>query len=136
MRQRYVGLILLVLIGCATERTSREGEITTSPATPAMLPDRWDQASDSLGNTLPQTCRRNLAALVAPGQVQVIRMSPADMERALGRPAYGLTFSFGVSGDEVIWINSDIVPGTWFYYDIERHEYCHIAEFGGMAWHT
>ena len=114
----FVGGIVAVvfLSGCAT----------------AIAP--WEREIDHLGNPWPPACRQDLIAAVKPDRVQVIPMPRAALYNAVGREADGLTWTLGVKGDEVIWIIDDL--RGWKKDAVIRHEYCHLAEYGGVAWHT
>jgi len=113
----FVGVIssIVFLTGCAT-----------------LAP--WEQPTDHLDNPWPAVCRQNLAATVAPSRVKIHYRPREELWRALGRDADGLTWSFGVQGDEVIWIADDIVG--WRKAAVLQHELCHLDEYGGVAWHA
>ena len=107
--------LLLLLVGCATV-------------------EPWERPIDHLGNPWPLACRQNLVAAVKPSRVVIHYRPREELRRALGRDADGLTWSFGVQGDEVIWIADDIVG--WRKVAVVQHELCHLTEYGGVAWHV
>ena len=97
-------------------------------------PQPWEQPADHLGNPWPVACRQDLAAVIKPGRVEIQYRPREELRRAFGRDADGLTWSFGVQGDEIIWIADDIAG--WRKTAVVQHEYCHLAEYGGVGWHA
>lgn len=103
---------------------------STAPPPPAAP---WERPTDQAGNPWPVICKRDLSKLVAPGRVKITYVSRAVLTSAAGRDVNGLTWSFGVTGDEAIWIADDLTG--FAKADTIQHELCHLGEYGGMFWH-
>lgn len=122
MRALAAILLLLALAACAAT------EPPAPPPAPPLPP--WAVPVDQLGNPWPEECRRDLAAETA--YVPIFSVPRESMGRAPdGRSYDGLTYTFGVRGDELITIADDLYGWRLIY--VMHHERCHVV---AGAWHA
>ena len=124
----FTGVWLLFVVGIIA------GVFLSGCAARPAPPAPWERPADQAGNVWPTICKRDLSAAVAPGRVAITYIPRETLRMAAGRDVNGLTWSFGVQGDEAIWIADDLEG--FAKADTIQHEYCHLAEYGGMAWHA
>lgn len=91
----------------------------------------WIYETDQNGNVWPAECRGPVGAEVA--HVEVTFQPRATMSDYSGRPINGMTFSFGVPGDERIVIAVELLAEPWRLADAIYHEIEHVR--CGFGWH-
>lgn len=105
----------IFLVGCTEQRTGPP----------------WTYATDQNGNTWPAECPGPIGAEVA--HVEVTFQPRATIDSYNGKQVNGVTFSFGVAGDERIVIATELLAEPWRLADVIYHEFQHVR--CGFGWH-